>query len=357
MAVFLAAYDIPVSLPHADADRRRQLDRERDVGDTRRRRRQPGVQRRLPERRRDATHATAYSVAQQLVTTAWNIIFAIVVLVWAFGWTGGRQLVDDVVRRREGEGRGAEGRARRSERRPRSEGRARGRLVDEALTWAGSTPSSSLIALAAMLSPTTLSFSVLALVLGDRPLRTGFWFYLGALAATLAVGVLRRSCSVTSPRRPIRRPRRPGSRSSTSSRRSSARVGRPGARGGRRTRSRHGGHDRADGARSPPRPRSRSSARARRSRIPGGFIPIALKDISETRPEPPEYIVGWLFFSLVSLLPLADRSAAPRLARDWTVRLLERARLARAHARTIAAVILVLLAAALLRNGIAGLLG
>jgi hypothetical protein len=30
-----------------------------------------------------------------------------------------------------------------------------------------------LIALAAMLSPTTLSFSVLALVLGDRPLRTG----------------------------------------------------------------------------------------------------------------------------------------------------------------------------------------
>ena len=40
-----------------------------------------------------------------------------------------------------------------------------------------------------MLSPTTLSFSVLALVLGDRPLRTGVWFYLGALSATLAVGV------------------------------------------------------------------------------------------------------------------------------------------------------------------------
>src|SRR5512132_1679975 len=40
-----------------------------------------------------------------------------------------------------------------------------------------------------MLSPTTLTFSVLALVLGDRPLRTGAWFYLGALIATLAVGV------------------------------------------------------------------------------------------------------------------------------------------------------------------------
>jgi uncharacterized membrane protein YbhN (UPF0104 family) len=40
-----------------------------------------------------ATTATAYSVAQQLVTTAWNILFAIAMLVWVFGWTGGRQLV------------------------------------------------------------------------------------------------------------------------------------------------------------------------------------------------------------------------------------------------------------------------
>ena len=47
----------------------------------------------------------------------------------------------------------------------------------------------ALTAVAAILSPTTLSFSVLALVLGDRPLRTGVWFYLGALGATLAVGV------------------------------------------------------------------------------------------------------------------------------------------------------------------------
>ena len=47
----------------------------------------------------------------------------------------------------------------------------------------------ALTALAAMLSPTTLTFSVLALVVGDRPFRTGFWFYLGALIATLAVGI------------------------------------------------------------------------------------------------------------------------------------------------------------------------
>jgi len=41
----------------------------------------------------DATTATAYSVAQQLVTTAWNMIFAIIVLVIAFGWTGGKALL------------------------------------------------------------------------------------------------------------------------------------------------------------------------------------------------------------------------------------------------------------------------
>jgi beta-lactamase regulating signal transducer with metallopeptidase domain len=39
------------------------------------------------------TQATAYSVAQQLVTTTWNIIFAIILVVWAFGWTGGKVLV------------------------------------------------------------------------------------------------------------------------------------------------------------------------------------------------------------------------------------------------------------------------
>src|SRR6266487_5298804 len=48
----------------------------------------------------------------------------------------------------------------------------------------------ALTALAAMLSPTTLSFSVFALVLGDRPLRTGLWFYLGALGATLGIGIV-----------------------------------------------------------------------------------------------------------------------------------------------------------------------
>ena len=43
-----------------------------------------------------------------------------------------------------------------------------------------------LTALAAMLSPTTLTFSVLALVLGKRPGRTGFWFFLSTLFKRLS---------------------------------------------------------------------------------------------------------------------------------------------------------------------------
>ena len=41
----------------------------------------------------DATTATAYSLGQQLVTTTFNQILAIVLLVWAFGWSGGKLLV------------------------------------------------------------------------------------------------------------------------------------------------------------------------------------------------------------------------------------------------------------------------
>jgi uncharacterized membrane protein YbhN (UPF0104 family) len=42
-----------------------------------------------------STDAAAYSVAQQLVTTAWNIILGIALMVWAFGWTGGKALVGE----------------------------------------------------------------------------------------------------------------------------------------------------------------------------------------------------------------------------------------------------------------------
>jgi uncharacterized membrane protein YbhN (UPF0104 family) len=41
----------------------------------------------------DAATATAYSLGQQLAVTAWNIAFAVALVVWAFGWAGGRDLV------------------------------------------------------------------------------------------------------------------------------------------------------------------------------------------------------------------------------------------------------------------------
>lgn len=37
--------------------------------------------------------AVHYSTAQQLITTAWNQLFAILLVCWVFGWTGGKQLV------------------------------------------------------------------------------------------------------------------------------------------------------------------------------------------------------------------------------------------------------------------------
>jgi len=43
----------------------------------------------------DPATATAYSLGQQLVITAWNAAFAIVIVTWVFGWTGGKQLVGE----------------------------------------------------------------------------------------------------------------------------------------------------------------------------------------------------------------------------------------------------------------------
>ena len=214
----------------------------------------------------------------------------------------------------------------------------------------------ALAALAAMLSPTTLTFSVLALVLGDRPLRTGAWFYLGALTATLAVGVAAAFVlgdfaadpdSPSSPRtwvaifdvvaavvilvwvfRLLRRPKNPERTASAvaqmSKIASSPAIAVVGA----------------------------GAALAN----PGAFIPIALKAISETNPTAPGYVAQWVFFTLVALLPLALALLALLVARDWATRVLERARVwLENNARTVAAAIVILLALSLLRNGIAGL--
>ncbi|OAI53973.1 hypothetical protein AYO48_01410 [Gaiella sp. SCGC AG-212-M14] len=213
-----------------------------------------------------------------------------------------------------------------------------------------------LVSLAAMFSPTTLSFSVLALVLGDRPLRTGFWFYLGAFTATLAVGVV-----------------------------ASFFIGDLAASDTSTPKTWVAVLDLILGAlallyvvvflRRPPDPARAQSMIEQMGKLatapllaivgagaalanPGGFIPIALKDISELNPSTIQYAVDWLFFTVASLLPLGLALLSLLVARDWTVRQLGRARtFLERDARTIAAAIVVLLAASLIRNGVAGLTG
>jgi hypothetical protein len=212
----------------------------------------------------------------------------------------------------------------------------------------------ALTALAAMVSPTTLTFSVLVLVLGDRPLRTGFWFYLGAVSATLAIGVL--AAFVIGD----------AAASRTSSPKTWVAI-----------------VDLVAGvlllvyavrlARRPPDPKKTDGMVAQMSKVasspavavvgagavlanPGGFIPLALKAISEQDPTAQQYVEWWVGFTLVSLLPLGVAILMLLVARDWAERVLGRVRdwLVR-RVWTIAGVIIFLLAVALLRNGIAGL--
>jgi hypothetical protein len=42
-----------------------------------------------------ASNATAYSVAQQLIVSAWDVVFAVVLMSWVFGWSGGKKLVSE----------------------------------------------------------------------------------------------------------------------------------------------------------------------------------------------------------------------------------------------------------------------
>ena len=39
--------------------------------------------------------AVDYSTAQQLITTAWNVLFGTALVVWTFGWKGGKALVEE----------------------------------------------------------------------------------------------------------------------------------------------------------------------------------------------------------------------------------------------------------------------
>ena len=213
-----------------------------------------------------------------------------------------------------------------------------------------------LTAVAAMLSPTTLTFCVFALVLSDRPGRSGTYFFLGAFGMTLIIGIVAAFVLGDAA----------ASAHHSSTPKTWVAI-----------------LDVVAGValivfvirllRRPPNPKRTADAMDKMSKLstspaiaivaagatlanPGGFIPIALKDISQLKPSAGGYIVLWLGFAIVSLLPLLVALVALGVSRDWAVGKLQLARgwLER-HTRTMAAVIIVLLAAALLRNGIVGL--
>jgi len=215
----------------------------------------------------------------------------------------------------------------------------------------------ALVSLAAMLSPTTLTFSVLALVLAKRPLRTGVWFYLGAFAVTIAIGIL--AAFVLGD------------------------VAAPSGNGDRKTWV--SVFDLVAGAllvvyvartwRVPISEKTTKGMVEKMSSVasspwiavlaagatlanPGGFIPLALKAISETNPSTAGYATLWLVFTLVSLLPLGLAIVLLLVSPGTAERLLRSSRTwLEGHLRLIASVIILLLALSLLRNGISGLTG
>jgi Sap-like sulfolipid-1-addressing protein len=214
-----------------------------------------------------------------------------------------------------------------------------------------------LISLAAMLSPTTLTFSVLSLVLAQRPLRTGVWFYLGAFTVTVAIGVA--AAFVLGD------------------------VAAPSSNGERKTWVSifdlvAGGVLLVYVARTWRKPIAEKTTKGMVERMsavassrwiavfaagatlanPGGFIPLALKAISEINPTTAGYAADWLLFTVVSLLPLSAAILLLAVSPDWAERVLGAARVwLEAHLRLIASVIILLLAVSLLRNGISGLVG
>jgi Sap, sulfolipid-1-addressing protein len=183
----------------------------------------------------------------------------------------------------------------------------------------------ALTALAAMLSPVTLTFSVFALVFGDRPLRTGFWFYLGALGATLAIGVL--AAFVL------------GNHAASGTSTPKTWVAIVDLVAGVlvlaylvKTRGQPIGPARLAGMTEQMRKIASSPAIAvigagATLANPGGFIPIALKDISQLDPSAAEFIVDWVFFALISLLPLGAALLLLVFTRERAMRMLEISRL------------------------------
>ena len=211
----------------------------------------------------------------------------------------------------------------------------------------------ALVGLTAMLEPATLLSSVLALVISKRPLRTGALFYLGGLAVTLFIGVVaafalgNRAASHTStPKtwvsivtilagvavlvygvRLVVRQADPGQ---------TARLS-----------------ERMDKVASAPVPAVILAGAALAN--PGIFMLVAAKSISQLDPSTAQYVLDWVLFTVVALLPLGIALVMLLVAPRFTEPGLMSARgFIERRGQTIIAIVLLGLAASLLRDGIAG---
>ena len=212
----------------------------------------------------------------------------------------------------------------------------------------------ALVGLVAMLEPATLISSLLALTLGDRPLRTGLLFYIGGIGLTLTIGVAAAFLLGNVAAAPRSGPKTwvivfdfiagfaiLGYAAWTI-------TGTP------------------DPARTEANvERMRKVADAPAITIvaagallanAGPFMLIAL-NVSELNPSAAQYIIDWIVFAVASLLPLGLALVALLVAPGWT-----RPKLAAVggwvgrHARTIAVVVMFALAISLLRDGIAAVI-
>lgn len=214
----------------------------------------------------------------------------------------------------------------------------------------------ALVGLTAMVEPATLLSSVLVLVVSDRPLRAGSWFYVGGLGVTMLVGAVaafvlgNAAASHTSEPKTwvavvtllagvlvlgyvVRLVRRPTDADQTA-----------------------GITERVSKVVSAPALAVLAAGAVLAN--PGVFMLVAAKSISQLNPSTAQYVLDWALFTLAAFLPLevalimllvAPNFTQPRLVvvRGWVER----------HASTIIAIVLLGLGASLLRDGIVGLTG
>jgi hypothetical protein len=212
----------------------------------------------------------------------------------------------------------------------------------------------ALVGLTAMLEPATLLASVLVLVISQRPLRTGSLFYVGGLGVTLLIGVIAAfvlgnvAASHTSTPKTwvsvvtvlagallllyvLKLFFRPGDSGQTAS-----------------------VTERMNKVASAPALAIIAAGAVLAN--PGVFMLLAAKSISQLDTTTAQYVLDWALFALVALLPLATALLMLLIAPGFTnPRLITTRGWVERHARTIIAVVLLGLAASLLRDGITGL--